>query len=107
MKTSRRVHVPLFMILALSAPLAEARAGEGTIPLRVTGRVVESVSEQGRHVSNAPVELDILEKLPEDALTCLGGAKSERFIADGSVDMMGSVHEILALCLKRDEHLIE
>ena len=104
MKTSTLLRFMLLMALAMES--TGYAAGEGTIPFRLTGRVVGS--SQDRVVSNATADIRQARLLPPQALRCLSSSRGvKKFLARGKLTLNKRMTEILAVCTEESGQNVE
>ena len=105
LRTSMFWKVSLVIVLAMGGAIEAYAAGEGTIPLRITGRVIGT--DAPRFVSNAEAKMDLTQQLTPEAIHCLNGKRARRFLAKGQFNLSGRLQHILAVCVEETGESIE
>jgi hypothetical protein len=97
------------LMFSLAAPAAWA--GDGTIPLRMTGSVVDSTSTSGldklEPTTQSQAMIRKLIRLPQNALKCLSGDDVKKYRADGHIVIDGKKLMLLALCYRQGSGILE
>ena len=97
-------------VLTMLAATPAALAGDGTIPLRMTGSVVGSPADgiaSRTETTESRATIRRLIKIPSHALKCLSGSDVKKYRAHGHLEINGTKQTLLAICYRSGTGILE